>query len=1162
MMNRVQKWGWIVVLCLVFTNVGAQRAYETFGRNRIQYKILDWKYLSSENFDLYFYGERRKAAQEALQYMESEFDRITDLLGFYPYQKTKVFLYNSITDLQQSNVGLYHNRYQVSGETEFVKPYVEIAHPGNLEEFKEELVFKMSDLLVNEMMFGGSLKDMFASSVLLNLPDWFVYGTSYYVAHGWNDEMDDYVRQLVVSKKVNKALRLKDKEAALVGQSIWNYIVEKYGKSSINNILNYTRIIRNEEKSILLTLGVPFKTLMNDWREFYLSQEKRVSQSYVPLADSIQFTKQKRHQVTYTTVKVSPDGKSVAYAVNDRGKFAVKVKSLDNGVESTILTGGNHASINQTVDYRVPLLSWSDASTLGVIGVKEGHYIFWLYDLKTKTKLPRELDKFSNIRSFSFSNNGRLVIVSADFEGQNDLFLLSSRNRDRTKRLTHDAFDDLDPTFIPNSNTIVFSSNRVTDSLTTDVKALQKLSPYYNLFLFNIDTTTNRLKRITHTLSEDFHPRAMDERNFFYLSDQRGITNLFRYNIQTGTYSQVSNFNSSVKDFDANFNSHVLAVVLAQNLRENIFIDRNFNYDRQVFTPATRRKEMLQARVYIERKKKEPSKTTSLKDLINARMKERVDTTSEQPTQQLKKKNDLGKDTTKVAKKGNEISTDDYSFDEPKPNVAKNPAQVADTLKVPAKAGDKAISTDNYTFDEDTKPKVAPGQNPPGGQQKPTAGNKAISTDDYAFEDDAVKQKLQPNETFLTRYAKAREISKVQGPFPYQPKFSYDNVVTNFVIDPLRGFMVRFETQMNDMLENFRINAGLQVATDIKNGDVFGEIHYLPHRVDFSARLDRKVIYWQTKNVESQAVIPENQKYSFQKVEFGVSYPISVRTRVSVKPFIGFTEYVDRGSVNPGSLTFMPTQDQFYTGAKTEVVYDNSIITGLNIIEGTRGKVSAITYNATGNARRSFSQVYADIRHYQRIYKEIVLAVRGYAGSFFGNAPKKYLLGGVDNWIFNSTNYIGKQNPLVNGGDVYNQNLLFAEFATTLRGFDYATQYGNNVAVANVELRVPLVRALASGPITSNFFRNLQFTGFYDIGSSWNGPVPIGSSAEGPQRVVTRGKIFTIDINEYLNPWIYSYGAGFRSMIFGYYLKADLAWPVVNYQVQEPRLQVSLGFDF
>src|ERR1041385_4873994 len=218
-MSQAKKLAGVALLIFLFTGASAQRAYETFGRNRIQYKEFDWKYLSSENFDLYYYGERKKPSQEALQYLESEFDRITDLLGYSPYQKTKVFLYNSVTDLQQSNVGLNYSRYSVSGETEFIKPYVEIAHPGNLEEFKEELVFKMSNLLVNEMMFGGSLRDMFTSDVLLNLPEWFINGTSYYVAHGWNDEMDDYVRQLVAGKKMNKALRLKGREAALVGQS-------------------------------------------------------------------------------------------------------------------------------------------------------------------------------------------------------------------------------------------------------------------------------------------------------------------------------------------------------------------------------------------------------------------------------------------------------------------------------------------------------------------------------------------------------------------------------------------------------------------------------------------------------------------------------------------------------------------------------------------------------------------------------------------------------------------------------------------------------------------------------------------------------------------------------------------------------------------------------
>ncbi len=1128
----------ILVLLFAFSLLSAQRAYETFGRNRVQYKDFDWKYLSSENFDVYFYGERAKLAQEALQYMESDFDRITDLLGFYPYQKTKVFLYNSITDLQQSNVGLYLQRFNVSGETTFIKPYVEVAHPGNLDEFKRELVFKMSNLLVNEMMFGGSLREMFTSSVLLNLPDWFIDGTSQFVAYGWNDEMDDYVRQLVKSKDVNKALRLKGKEAALVGQSIWNFIVEKYGKSSINNILNYTRIIRNEEKSILITLGVPFKQLMLDWRDYYLTMEKKVAQSYVPLADSTQFTDQKRHVVTYTTVKISPDGKSVAYAVNDRGRFTVKVKSLENGRESIILRGGNRV-IKQTVDYRVPLLSWADATTLGVIGVKNGQYIFWLYDLRTKTKLPRELDKFSNIRSFSFSNNGRLVIVSADFAGQNDLFLLSSR-RDRTKRLTNDAFDDLDPAFIPNSNTIVFSSNRTTDSLTTDEKALQRLSPYYNLFLFNIDTTTNRLIRVTNTLSKDYHAHAIDDHNFFYLSDQRGIVNLFRFDTKTGTYTQVSNFDSSIKDYDINFDKRILALVATQDLSENIFIDKNFNFEKQIFTPPTRRKEVQLARTITERKKKMTvRKPTTLKDLINSRLKERTDTAKAVPPKTVPSKiilpKEIKRDTLIVKKNPNgEISTDNYSFDEDPAVIPKKPAQAPTNVTT-------------------TKPTGAP------------SGNKTLNTDDYVFEEEAVKQKLQPNETFLTRYMKAREVGKVKGPFTYEPKFSYDNLVFTPVVDQLRGISLRLETQMNDMLENFRFNGGMMVAlSDFKSGDVFGEIQYLPHRVDFSARFDRKVIYWQSQNPEISSGNPsENQKYAFQKVEVGASYPISVRTRVSIKPFVGSTSFVDRGSSVPGtSIGFYPSQFQVYAGGRVEAVYDNSITTGLNIIEGTRGKISAVNYQAVGDSKKNFSQIYVDLRHYQKIYKEIVFALRGYTGTFLGNAPKNYLLGGLDNWVFNSTNYTGSQNPLVNAYNTYNQNLLFAEFATGLRGFDYASQYGNSVAMANAELRLPLIRALSSGPITSNFFRNLQFTGFYDIGSSWTGAVPLGSSNTGRTREVIAPPGFKAQIKEYLNPWLYSYGFGFRSMIFGYYIKADLAWPVINYQVQTPRALLSLGFDF
>ena len=217
-------------------------------------------------------------------------------------------------------------------------------------------------------------------------------------------------------------------------------------------------------------------------------------------------------------------------------------------------------------------------------------------------------------------------------------------------------------------------------------------------------------------------------------------------------------------------------------------------------------------------------------------------------------------------------------------------------------------------------------------------------------------------------------------------------------------------------------------------------------------------------------------------------------------------------------------------------------------------------FEGIGSKQASFSHMAVDVRHYQPIYKEIVFALRGFTGTFFGNSPKSYTLGGMDNWFGNRTNKQGTGNPLANG-EGYNNNLIFTEFATSLRGFNYATQYGNSVALANAELRVPLIRALSSGPITSNFFRNMQLTAFYDIGTSWTGKPPINSNTSTQTRVVEGGP-FKAEIKDFLNPWLYSYGFGFRSMMLGYYMKFDLAWPVENYQVKDPRIFVTLGFDF
>ena len=79
---------------------------------------------------------------------------------------------------------------------------VEIAYPGDAEDFKKELSYKVTGMIVRDMMFGGSLSDMFQNSYLLSLPDWFMDGAARYVAYGWDVPMDDYIREFLTHNKV------------------------------------------------------------------------------------------------------------------------------------------------------------------------------------------------------------------------------------------------------------------------------------------------------------------------------------------------------------------------------------------------------------------------------------------------------------------------------------------------------------------------------------------------------------------------------------------------------------------------------------------------------------------------------------------------------------------------------------------------------------------------------------------------------------------------------------------------------------------------------------------------------------------------------------------------------------------------------------------------
>ena len=74
----------------------------------------------------------------------------------------------------------------------------------------------------------------------------------------------------------------------------------------------------------------------------------------------------------------------------------------------------------------------------------------------------------------------------------------------------------------------------------------------------------------------------------------------------------------------------------------------------------------------------------------------------------------------------------------------------------------------------------------------------------------------------------------------------------------------------------------------------------------------------------------------------------------------------------------------------------------------------------------------------------------------------------------------------------------------------------SNALLFNAELRLPLVRYLNSGYISSNFFRNIQFIGFFDVGSSWTGASPFNESNTISTETITEGS-YRITIKKFIS---------------------------------------------
>lgn len=1074
----------------------AQFDQERFGKNRIQHQQFEWYFYTSNNFEVYYYDRGGANAKMAIDYLESEFNRLTQMIGYVAYTKPKIYIYNSPEELLQSNINLNKEEFNEQGQTNFNRLIAEVAYKGEVDIFKEDIIYGTAKVIIEEMLYGSSVSDAFQSNLTNKFPEWYVDGIALYLAKGWSREMDDFVRHYFEEDQTPKILKLKEKEAALVGQSVWNYLAERYGRRYVSSVLNLSRINRNEENSIANTVGLNYKTFVEDWKKFYLDINKQVSSTFKDPNESASVAETSPKFVgAINDIKFSPDGLNLAYVINNGGKFKVQVREVSSGREQTIFAGGTSLQ-DQEPNFTSPIIAWRDSANIAIASFKRGFTTLRLRSLDGSNQDKIFLRNITQILSLDFNSTGKNMVLSAISNGKSDIYTLNARGAG--KRLTNDSFDELSPVFL-NDSTIVYSSNETNlpDSLMGKNLELASLPNYYNLYMVQV-TDTIITSKLTNSNSKNIRPRKVNSNTIVYMSDLSGINNLMRMSIGNKVSNQISAFNKSIEAFDVNSRMNKMAYSVRDG-RESYLVVDGFSSSDQ-FTQSTPRIQLEQAKTLNER-----IAARRLLEEKDAKEKQlQVTTEPSPPTQPQVKLDTTAKNTT------SSIDLKRLSFE------SKN-----------------GVNTDNYTFDT-----------------LPNNLNSPVVT--------AAESRTNLLETFRKQSLKKR----VTGPKVMEPQFFINNINTRFVVDPLRGFGIGITGKMTDLLDNHAFHGGVMTTLDFSSGgDLFFEYEYLKSRVDFKGRFDRKTVRISEGDITFQ-------KYVLTKVEAGFSYPLNANARVTLSPFVAKTQYFN---LNSDSLINgqVPDQNRFdvnYFGGKAEFVFDRTQPLGLYSQTGFKGKIGYLQYKSINNKNRSFSNFYVDLREYLSIHKNIVLAARLYAGSFMGNNPQTYMLGGMDNWLFNAfyrpPSNRPESSPIRNPNGVENSNILFADFVD-LRGYDYDEIRGRNMVTFTTELRIPVFSYLTRGNITSNFIRNFQLIGFYDIGSAWNDSAPWERVNDQNTEVInTEGSPFNITLNNFNNPWLQSYGAGLRTVLLNYYVKFDVARPIRNYEAEDLKFYVTLGFNF
>ena len=518
----------IVLFCTVGVSGSAQfytGSNNTFGKNRVQYNPMFWQEYNFQRFHVYFTGAGKEHAIYTAKAADRYLQEVEAFLDYDIQDKLQFVVFNSQSAFRQSNIGLRNDEStNIGGIARVDGNKIFIFYEGDHDKLDRQIRSGIASIVVYKLMYGDNWKDALKSSTILTFPDWFINGFTDYMAGDWTTEIDNKVKDGILTGSYDKFNRLEGEDSRLAGYALWNYIDEVYGKKMIPNILYMTRVSRNVESGYMYVLGTTLKTLSKDFVAYYKERYSKDDLFRIEPKEE-EFSIKTKKTRKYQKFKMSPDGNYAAYVTNELGQYKVWLYDIKEK-KSKKIAKGEH-KLDRLPDYSHPVLAWHPTSkVLSFIEEKKGELVLNLYDMEDKKKDKRPLRKMEKVLSMSYNNTGDKLILSAVAKGKTDLFLYSVIGNNQ-KQLTNDIFDDLSPRFVDNDTRVIFTSNRIDDTIRKKVQTIQYKKDK-DIYILDIDHIKRPLTRITNTpYIDESSPNQYSKERYSYLSNANGIRNRY-----------------------------------------------------------------------------------------------------------------------------------------------------------------------------------------------------------------------------------------------------------------------------------------------------------------------------------------------------------------------------------------------------------------------------------------------------------------------------------------------------------------------------------------------------------------------------------------------------------------------------------------------------------